>query len=453
VKKYSEPAAVQQTQTHTASIFSRAARATIALVLFAGCAQSSVADDDGDPADSFEPDQGEVEIDNEKTLLDPIVTPAPTSEADAGTSRPRADAAVAPTNTVVDAAVPAQPVANSTDASAANNNISTPVDAGTAPTTTAPTTGTTPSNGNRFQVKNGLLYDGCGEEFVMRGVNHPTMYVDRSGTAFPEIARTGANTVRLFWYGGNGVSINELEPAINKAVANGMLPIIEMHDSTCAWKMGPIVEQWLKPEAVALIKKHEKHLIVNIANEASPPNADEFVKVYKDAIKRLRDAGIRTPFIIDGGRCGRDYDLLLNRGKELLDADADHNLIFSAHLYDPMTASQYTSMFAKARAQQLPFIVGEFANKEPPGCGKNIDYASLISEANKAGIGWLAWSWGDNDASKAFNTDCAEFDMTSTFAFDSLGGWGKDVSVNHAASIQKTAKRPYALTHSDMCKQ
>jgi mannan endo-1,4-beta-mannosidase len=231
-----------------------------------------------------------------------------------------------------------------------------------------------------------------------------------------------------------------------------MVPIIEMHDSTCAWKMGPIVEQWLKPEAVALIKKHDKHLIVNIANEASPPNADEFVKVYKDAIKRMRDAGIHTPFIIDGGRCGRDYDLLLNRGKELLDADTDHNLIFSAHLYDPLSASQYASMFAKARAQQLPFIVGEFAHKEPPGCGNNIDYAGLINEANKAGIGWLAWSWGDNDASKAFNTDCAEFDMTSTFAFDSLGGWGKDVSVTHAASIQKTSKRPYALTHGDVCK-
>jgi mannan endo-1,4-beta-mannosidase len=216
--------------------------------------------------------------------------------------------------------------------------------------------------------------------------------------------------------------------------------------------VAPIIEQWLKPEAVALIKKHEKHLIVNIANEASYPNGDEFVKVYKDAIKRMRDAGIKTPLMIDGGRCGRDYDTLLNRGKELLDADVDHNLIFSAHLYDPLNASQYASMFAKARSLQLPFVVGEFAHKEPPGCGKNIDYSSLINEANKAGIGWLAWSWGDNEPNKAWNTDCAEFDMTTTFAFDTLGGWGKDVSVDNAASIQKTAKRPYALTHGDSCK-
>jgi Cellulase (glycosyl hydrolase family 5) len=131
--------------------------------------------------------------------------------------------------------------------------------------------------------------------------------------------------------------------------------------------------------------------------------------------------------------------------------DPDHNLIFSAHLYDSLAASAYTSMFAKARSLQLPFIVGEFANKEPPGCGKDIDYKSLVNEANKAGIGWLAWSWGDNDPNKVWNGDCALFDMTSTFAFDSLKDWGKEVSVDNAASIKNTAKRPYALQHGDVC--
>jgi hypothetical protein len=455
VKKFSEPAAVPQTQVPVPASTRRQGpraltlgRAAVALLLLAGCAQSSVADD-GELVDVPTADGGL--DDDEKTQLDPVKTPDQTSVGDAGASiRPRVDAASG--SLVVDAGAPVAPTTNKDTDVPVQRDAGTPVDAGSAPAMSMPSNTSTGPSAQRYQVKNGLLYDGCGEEFVMRGINHPTMYVDRAGAAFPEIARTGANTVRLFWYGGNGVSINELEPAIVKAVANGMVPIIEMHDSTCAWKMGPIVEQWLKPEAVALIKKHEKHLIVNIANEASPPSADEFVSVYKDAIKRMRDAGIHTPFVIDGGRCGRDYDLLLNRGKELLDADADHNLIFSAHLYDPMSATEYASMFAKARAQQLPFIVGEFANKEPPGCGAAIDYANLINEANKAGIGWLAWSWGDNDASKAFNTDCAEFDMTSTFAFDSLSGWGKDVSVNHAASIQKTAKRPYALSHGDTCK-
>ena len=92
-----------------------------------------------------------------------------------------------------------------------------------------------------------------------------------------------------------------------------------------------------------------------------------------------------------------------------------------------------------------PFIVGEFANKSPPGCGAALQYAGLIDQAEKKGVGWLAWSWGDDDPGSAWNTDCDEFDMTSTFAFDSLMGWGKEVAVTHAASIKNTAKRPQSL--------
>ncbi|MET0285037.1 MAG: cellulase family glycosylhydrolase [Polyangiales bacterium] len=320
-------------------------------------------------------------------------------------------------------------------------------DAGSKPTPSA-------NNGTAagvYKVKEGKIFDGCGEELVMRGVNHPTIYTDRAGAAFPEIAKTGANTVRLFWFGTHGVSVNELEAPVSNAVKSGLLPIIEMHDSTCKWDVDPIIAEWIKPEMVSFIKKHQNHLIVNIANEASYPNGDEFVSKYKTAITKMRNAGIRTPLMIDGGRCGRDYDTLLNRGKELLDHDPDHNLIFSAHLYDPLPAATYASMFAKAKSLQIPFIVGEFANKEPPGCGKDIDYKSLISEANKAGYGWLAWSWGDNDPNGVWNTDCGEFDMTKTFSFDSLQSWGKEVSVDNAVSIKNTAKRPYAFQHGDVC--
>lgn len=434
----------KQTRPHTASIFAHATHAAIALVLFAGCAESTVADDESDPASVLNAGEAAADDDFDKTLAAPTVS----APADAGMLRGEPDASSSFSADAGNVANDDRKAVVSLPALADAGTPGSQPDAG-ATLVSAPSTGG--SVASHYQVKNGLLYDGCGKEFVMRGVNHPTIYTDRAGAAFPEIARTGANTVRMFWFGTHGISINELEPAIEKSVENGMVPMIEMHDSTCAWNVNPIIDQWLKPEAVALIKKHEKHLIVNIANEASPPNAEEFAKVYKSAISRMRAAGIHVPLVIDGGRCGRDFDVLFNKGKELLDADPDHNLIFSAHIYDPLTPAQMAAMFAKARMLQLPFILGEFANREPPGCGKNIDYATLITEANKSGIGWLAWSWGDNDANKAFNTDCGEFDMTKTFAFDSLEGWGKDVSVNHAASIQKTSKRPYSLTHGDMC--
>ena len=296
-----------------------------------------------------------------------------------------------------------------------------------------------------YYVQDGALYDHCGEQVILRGVNHPTLYVDRKGEALPEIAKTGANSVRLFWFATHGIKITEAETAIKTSIAQHMIPILEMHDSTCEWSLDDIVSYWTSSDAVALIKRYEKQLIVNIANEPSAPNANTFKSKYTSVVQTLRKAGIHVPLMIDGSNCGRDFRPLLSQGAALLAADPDHNLIFSAHLYDPLSASEIGDTMQKFTDAKLTFVVGEFANKEPPGCGQALQYAGLIEQAQKHGTGWLAWSWGDDDPDSAWNSDCAEFDMTSTFAFDSLERWGKEVAVTLPNSIKNTAKRPQSL--------
>lgn len=296
-----------------------------------------------------------------------------------------------------------------------------------------------------YYVQDGALYDSCGEQVILRGVNHPTLYVDREGEALSEIAKTGANSVRLFWFATHGIDIGESETAIAKAIDEQMIPILEMHDSTCEWSLDPIVEYWTSDDAVALIKRFEKHLIVNIANEASASSGSAFRSEYSAIVRAMREAGIHVPLMIDGSRCGRDYEVLLSQGKALLDADPDHNLIFSAHLYDPMSSSALGSLYEDFADAKLAFVVGEFANRSPPGCGAALSYGALIEQAEAHGVGWLAWSWGNDDPGSAWNTDCAEFDMTRTFAFDSLEGWGEEVAVSHPASIKNTSKRPASL--------
>jgi mannan endo-1,4-beta-mannosidase len=296
-----------------------------------------------------------------------------------------------------------------------------------------------------YYVQDGALFDRCGEKVVLRGINHPTLYVDREGEALPEIAKTGANTVRLFWYAKMGIKIGEAETAISTAIAQHMIPILEMHDSTCEWALDDIIPYWTSSEAVALIKRYEKQLIVNIANEPSAPDSSTFRSKYSSVVQTLRKAGIHVPLMIDGSHCGRDYGPLLSQGPALLQADPDHNLIFSAHLYDPLSTSEIGEAMASFVNAKLAFVVGEFANKEPPGCGAPLQYTGIIEQAQKNGVGWLAWSWGDNDPDSAWNSDCDEFDMTSTFAFDSLEGWGKEVAVTNAASIKNTAKRPQSM--------
>jgi hypothetical protein len=236
------------------------------------------------------------------------------------------------------------------------------------PATTAPA--------DTYYVRDGRLYDPCGEELVMRGINHPTMYEDRAGRAMPEIAKTGANVVRLFWFGGHGIPFTALEPAIEAVLANGMLPMLELHDSTGRWELDPIVAWWTEPAIVALIARHEQHLIVNIANEATAPNDVAFLRDYRRAISSLRSAGIHVPLVIDGGMVGRDYEQVLRHGDALLAADPLHNVLVSAHLlptvfntdcdqFDMTTRLAYESLFGWGRevAVSLPASIQNTAKR------------------------------------------------------------------------------------------
>lgn len=312
--------------------------------------------------------------------------------------------------------------------------------------------GSEPAQGgphDTYYVQNGKLYDRCGEKVVLRGVNHPTLELDRPGKALPEIAKTGANAVRLVWYATRDVPITEADAAISQAIAQHMLPILEMHDATCGWdteKLDQIERYWTTPEAVALLQKYEANLIVNLANEASAPNAPAFKLKYSSMLKSLRNAGVHVPVMIDGADCGRDYDMLLAQGPALLEADPDHNVLFSAHLYNPLSASELSKVYDDFAQAKLTLVIGAFSSKQPMGCGASLDYKTLIAQAQKSGVGWLAWSWGDDNASTQWNKDCGELDMTETFAFDSLTGWGKEVAVTLPESVMNTSVRPRSLT-------
>lgn len=304
-----------------------------------------------------------------------------------------------------------------------------------------------------WYVQNGKIYDNCGEQVVLKGVNHITQYIDESGAAMPEIAKTGANAVRLFWYVARGQGVVGMEPAIKAALANHMIPILDAHDSTCGWSLDAIKNAWIAPTAVAMVKKYQSQVIVNIANEANAPSLSTYLSTYTSIIQAMRSAGIHVPLMIDSSSsCGRNYQSLLSQGAALMAADPDHNLIFSAHLYDQMSASTYASVYQQFNTAKLPFVVGEYSSNVPPGCGAAIDYKSLIGEAQKAGIGWLAWSWGDSTPGSNWNSDCGLFDMTDTFSYSTLRGWGLEVMVTDPNSAQKTSVVPYSLTHGGQCR-
>jgi hypothetical protein len=191
-------------------------------------------------------------------------------------------------------------------------------------------------------------------------------------------------------------------------------------------------------EIAAVIRKHEKYVLLNIANEAGNHDVTEsqFRTAYQNAITQLRASGINTPLVIDASGWGRRETDILRQGNALLEHDPLKNVIFSWHPWDPNAPQErIKSAIDIARKRSLAFIIGEFSH-ESVGCKCCIDYNYILDYSQETGTGWLAWSWGPG------NGDCESMDMTTDGHFDTLHGWGLEVAVTHPNSIKNTSIRP-----------
>jgi mannan endo-1,4-beta-mannosidase len=265
---------------------------------------------------------------------------------------------------------------------------------------------------------------------------------------FAEIARTGANVVRIVWTTVDG-NATELDRAIGNAVAQQLIPMPELHDATGNRAGIPaVVDYWVRSDVAAVIRKYEQVALVNIANEAGDGmvTAAQFTSDYTTAINRMRTAGYRVPLILDAPNWGQNIDVLQSAGPGLLNADPDHNLMFSVHMWwnDPNGTRVMNELNMSVNAN-LPLIVGEFAHHAVTNCANApFAYRTLLAQAQTQEVGWLAWSWGGLK-----NSDCASsgpFDMTTAGTFATLAGWGLEVAVSDANSIQRTSVRPRSMT-------
>lgn len=327
-----------------------------------------------------------------------------------------------------------------------------------APTPDAATDG--PSSGlpHATAYVDGIdLRDRCGQKVVLRGVNMQTVYLDEQGTAFPEIAKTGANAVRIKWTAAEGET-STIDSLLTKAENDQMMPMLGMWDATGNFgNVDQIVAFWLSAGMVAVAQKHQKTLLVNIANEpddgSMSPAAEGFAAKFGGAISQMRAAGYHMPLVIDAPGYGRNVEALLAMAPGLLSQDPDQNLIFSWHEYDSSSneASRVTNSFTSAQNSGVVLIVGEFASVGAGACSAPVPYQQIISEGQSLGIGWFPWSW-DN-----INTDCeangdSPFNMTTDLTFAGLkSGWATEVSVSSPYSIANTAVRPYSATHGGDC--
>lgn len=305
-----------------------------------------------------------------------------------------------------------------------------------------------PAAGTHMTVQGRDLYTADGERVILRGVNKMNVFdeSDHDGSvSFPQIRAAGANTVRIVWMTATDFFVPtaaDLDAVLGNAIANHLIPMIELHDATSnLWGVPALVDYWTRPDIVAVLKKHERFLLVNIANEAGAwdTTVADFVAVYRDAIARLRAAGIQAPLVIDAPDSGKNIDALMDASFDLQNADPERNLLFSVHIYWAKNeiggGAQYIwERFSVALASGMPLVVGEFSSYgawtaenvsicAPAG---EVDYQTVLQAAQQYGIGWYAWEWGPGNAWG--DPLCGVMDMTNNDRLSGLQpGWASDV--------------------------
>jgi mannan endo-1,4-beta-mannosidase len=295
-------------------------------------------------------------------------------------------------------------------------------------------------------VQGRFLFDKFGVKFIPYGINHMTLWTDISGAlSCPEIAKTGANIIRLQWL--TTGTADQLDTAITNCRAAKLVVMPELHDATGDWsKLSSLVDYWVRPDIVAVLQKHQEYILINIGNEVGQTVADaDYISGYTTAVTRMRTAGIHVPLVIDASGYGQNINGLQANGPTLTQNDPDHNLMFSIHMWWPYmwghTDQEVIDEIAQSVAMNLPLIIGEFGNEWDETAQGAIPYKIIIREAHLNEVGYLPWSWGPGNNPQAF------LDMTTDQTYATLHGWGLEVAVTDPNSIKNIAVRPAWLNN------
>lgn len=323
------------------------------------------------------------------------------------------------------------------------------------------------SQASGLKVNGRHIYDLCKQQVVLKGVNYPVLDdwdFPASSEKSSEIAKTGANAVRIQWYINYGnqsrpaYALSDLDTVISRIARLDMIPILELHDYTCAGDLSALnttVTAWYTSQPVLdLIDKHKEYLIVNILNEAgtvrwaqNPAQAEQnFKNAYIQAVNTLRNAGIHTLLMIDAPDCGSTLSTLVNVGQELLDNDPDTNLVFSTHTYwiayTGNDSANIRTELQTAYNSGLPIVLGEVATEQDEvgtPCMYTLNYKAILRIAEDLDFGWLIWSW--------YKDLCPNRAMTTNGNFNALTPFGQEIVNDPVFGLAHvSALSPYLVT-------
>ncbi|MBQ8177394.1 MAG: cellulase family glycosylhydrolase [Oscillospiraceae bacterium] len=289
-----------------------------------------------------------------------------------------------------------------------------------------------------FYVSGTSIYDANGNPFVMRGVNVPhAWYTSQTETSLKAIAATGANTVRVVVSNGaqwSKTSYSELKSIIDMCKQNKLVCVLEVHDATgsdSASDLYKAADYWVEMKDILI--GNEAYVILNIANEwYGSWDGSAWADGNKNAIKSVRNAGIKNMIMIDSAGWGQYPDSIKDFGKSVFNADSLGNTVFSIHMYEYAggNASTVRTNIDNALGIGVPVVIGEFAAEHTGG---DVDEATIMSYCTSKNVGYLGWSWKGN------NSDLASLDVANSWDGSSLTSWGNTL-INGANGIKATSK-------------
>lgn len=315
-------------------------------------------------------------------------------------------------------------------------------------------------NGQGFTTNNsnGNLIDANGNNFIMKGMSVPlAWYIDPVNNSIDDVRNnTNSNCLRIVVT--TGTADNAWQTAVNNCIANKIVPMIELHDVTGNTDENELVRMgtWWASKATFLKSPDvAKYVLINLANEwgtwqTATSNGASWKNASINAIKKMRDAGIKTTIVIDAVGYGQDVDDAKNiraYAKEIQSADAGYlgasaNLLFSIHMYcEWAKGGDNMDIINTIKGSGIPIIVGEFGYQHANG-GTNvcdIDEQAILNKCQSYGIGWLAWSQKGNGGGVEY------LDLCTNWECSSLSGWGN--TIVNGTNGTKTASTCTAFTN------
>jgi mannan endo-1,4-beta-mannosidase len=285
-----------------------------------------------------------------------------------------------------------------------------------------------------FYVEGTTLYDANGNPFTMRGINHiHAWYKDEMSTVIPAIASTGANTVRIALSDGSQYAkdgVRQVRSILNLCRDDGLVAVLGVFDDTGSndvEAMNRAVDYWIEIKSVLIGR--EDSIIINVMNEwYGDWSGREWADAYKEAIPRMRSAGLNHAIMVDCAGWGQYPESIHQYGREILESDPLRNTMFSIHFYEVSgsDASTIKNNIDGVLDQDLCLVAGEFGPyRIVDGNVRDVDENFLMGYSKDRGVGWLAWTWY-----RPADNENAAIEQHFNMADDWSGGltdWGERV--------------------------